>query len=292
MTNDLLRDLWFPTDRCVIAGHWTPSRGGGTLPIEDPSTGAEIGRIARGAGGRVLARIGLFVRGRADEPAGIGATDLGKPLAQARADALALARYMEFYAGAADKVMGQTIPYLEGYTVYTLREPHGVTAHIIPWNYPMQIIGRSVGAALAMGNAVVLKPAEEACLTALAFARLAEEVGLPPGALNVVPGLGEEAGAALAGHPGVQRVSFTGSLAVGRLVQAAAARNVVPVTLELGASPRSWSLPMPISTPRCPSSSMRASRTRARPVRPPRASWSSGPSMTRFSPGWPNATAR
>ena len=82
---------------------------------------------------------------------------------------------MEFYGGAADKVMGETIPYLEGYTVYTLREPHGVTGHIVPWNYPMQIIGRSVGAALAMGNACVLKPAEEACLTALAFARLAEE---------------------------------------------------------------------------------------------------------------------
>ncbi|MCO8146540.1 aldehyde dehydrogenase family protein [Rhodovulum tesquicola] len=260
MTNDLLRDLWFPTDRCVIAGHWTPPRGGETLPIEDPSTGAEIGRIARGQAadidaavtaaqdarrgawgrataaerGRVLARIGQFVRGRADELAGIEATDVGKPLAQARADALALARYMEFYGGAADKVMGQTIPYLDGYTVYTLREPHGVTAHIIPWNYPMQIIGRSVGAALAMGNAVVLKPAEEACLTALAFARLAEEAGLPPGALNVVPGLGEEAGAALAAHPGVNHISFTGSLNVGRLVQAAAAQNVVPVTLELG----------------------------------------------------------
>nr|WP_243695907.1 aldehyde dehydrogenase family protein [Rhodovulum marinum] len=233
---------------------------GQTLPIENPSTGETIGEIARGQAadidaaiaaaqdartgawgrttaaerGRILARIGQFVRGRADELAAIEATDVGKPLTQARADAMALARYMEFYGGAADKVMGQTIPYLEGYTVYTLREPHGVTGHIIPWNYPMQIIGRSVGAALAMGNAVVLKPAEEACLTALAFAKLAEEAGLPPGALNVVPGLGEEAGAALTAHPGVNHISFTGSLAVGRLVQAAAAQNVVPVTLELG----------------------------------------------------------
>jgi aldehyde dehydrogenase (NAD+) len=164
----------------------------------------------------------------------IEASDVGKPLKQARADALALARYMEFYAGAADKVMGQTIPYLDGYTVYTLREPHGVTGHIVPWNYPMQIVGRSVGAALAMGNACVLKPAEEASLTALAFARIAAEAGLPPGALNVVPGLGEEAGAALSGHPGVRHLSFTGSVAVGRAVQAAAAANVVPVTLELG----------------------------------------------------------
>jgi aldehyde dehydrogenase (NAD+) len=109
-----------------------------------------------------------------------------------------------------------------------------VTGHIIPWNYPMQIVGRSVGAALAAGNACLLKPAEEASLTALAFAALAEEAGLPGGALNVVPGLGEEAGAALAAHPGVDHLSFTGSATVGRAVQAAAAANVVPVTLELG----------------------------------------------------------
>ncbi|MEX2517983.1 MAG: aldehyde dehydrogenase family protein, partial [Paracoccaceae bacterium] len=120
------------------------------------------------------------------------------------------------------------------YTVYTLREPHGVTGHIVPWNYPMQIIGRSVGAALAMGNACVLKPSEEACLTALAFAAIAEEAGLPPGAVNVVPGLGAEAGAALSGHRGVRHLSFTGSVGVGRMVQIAAAQHIVPVTLELG----------------------------------------------------------
>lgn len=252
--------IWYDADKVFIGGAWRPPLSGQDLPLEDPSTGEEIGRIARGdardidaavtaaqgalAGdwgrmpaaerGRVLARIGKLVEERIDDLAVIEATDVGKPLTQARADALALARYMEFYGGAADKVMGETIPYLDGYTVYTLREPHGVTGHIIPWNYPMQIIGRSVGAALAMGNAAVLKPAEEACLTALAFAALAEEAGLPPGALNVVPGLGEEAGAALARHPGVDHISFTGSLAVGKLVQAAAAQNVVPVTLELG----------------------------------------------------------
>ena len=121
-----------------------------------------------------------------------------------------------------------------GYTALTLREPHGVTGHIVPWNYPMQIVGRSVGAALAMGNACVLKPAEEACLTVLAFARIAIEAGLPPGALNVVPGLGEEAGAALSAHPGIDHLSFTGSVATGALVQTAAAQNAVPVTLELG----------------------------------------------------------
>ena len=254
------QDLWFDPAKVLIGGRWQAPEAGGTLPLENPSTGAEIGVIARGtqadideavaaakaarAGdwgrmsaverGRVLTRLGQLVSERVDDLAVIEATDVGKPLKQARADAVALARYLEFYGGAADKVMGETIPYLDGYTVYTLREPHGVTGHIVPWNYPMQIIGRSVGAALAMGNAAVLKPAEEACLTALAFAALAEEAGLPAGALNVVPGLGEEAGAALSGHPGVNHISFTGSVGVGIAVQAAAARNVVPVTLELG----------------------------------------------------------
>ena len=162
------------------------------------------------------------------------ALDVGKPLKQGRADAIALARYLEFYGGAADKVHGETLPFQDGYTALTLREPHGVTGHIVPWNYPMQIVGRSVGAALAMGNACVLKPAEEACLTVLAFARIAAEAGLPAGALNVVTGLGEEAGAALSAHPGVDHISFTGSVATGMLVQAAAAKNAVPVTLELG----------------------------------------------------------
>ncbi|ARE38638.1 Aldehyde dehydrogenase [Rhodovulum sp. P5] len=255
-----MRELWFSTDSCFIGGFWTQPASREFLPVENPSTGAPIGSIARGkvadiddavaaAGdalkgpwgrmaaaerGRLLTRIGHFVRAKTETLARIEATDVGKPLTQARADAAALARYLEFYGGAADKIMGETIPYQEGYTVYTLREPHGVTGHIIPWNYPMQIIGRSVGAALAMGNACVLKPAEDACLSALAFAKLAEEAGLPAGALNVVPGLGEEAGAALAAHPDVAHISFTGSLTVGRLVQQAAARHVAPVTLELG----------------------------------------------------------
>jgi aldehyde dehydrogenase (NAD+) len=245
-------------EQLFIAGRWHRARA--TLPVEDPSTGEQIGTIAAGAAadidaavdaaqqafsggwgsctaaerGRILAKIGQAVEARADRLAELEARDVGKPLKQARADALALARYLEFYAGAADKLHGETIPYLHGYTVFTLREPHGVTAHIIPWNYPMQIIGRSVVGALAAGNAAVVKPAEEASLTAVAFARIAEEAGLPAGALNVVTGLGEEVGAALAGHPGVHHVSFTGSTAVGALVQAAAGKNAVPVTLELG----------------------------------------------------------
>jgi aldehyde dehydrogenase (NAD+) len=251
---------WFDTAQVFIAGRWQAPATGDTLPLHDPSTGLEIGRIARGGAedidaavtaaqsalngdwgaltaadrGRLLARLGTLVTEHADALAEMEATDVGKPLTQAHADVVALARYCEFYAGAADKVMGQTIPFQQGFTVYTLREPIGVTGHIVPWNYPMQIIGRSLGAALAMGNACVLKPAEEACLTALAFADLARQAGFPPGAINVVPGLGAEAGAALTAHPGVAHISFTGSVATGRLVQTAAAQNVVPVTLELG----------------------------------------------------------
>ncbi|MGR3496036.1 aldehyde dehydrogenase family protein [Citreimonas sp.] len=242
----------------LIGGTWRPTDE--TLPLHDPSDGSEIARIARGGAaeidaavtaaqaaldgewgrttaverGRILARLGRIVADNVELLAETEAHDVGKPLKQARADALALARYCEFYGGAADKVHGATIPYLDGYTVYTLREPHGVTGHIVPWNYPMQIIGRSVGAALAMGNACVLKPAEDACLTALLFAHFAQQAGLPGGALNVVPGLGAEAGAALSGHPGLHHISFTGSVATGAAVQIAAGANVVPVTLELG----------------------------------------------------------
>ncbi|WP_197918732.1 aldehyde dehydrogenase family protein [Thiosulfatihalobacter marinus] len=255
-----LPDLWFDPSLCLINGAWVPPASGDTLDLINPSDGTPLAAIARGAApdinaavaaahsarqgdwgaataverGRILIRLGQLVLQHTETLALLEALDVGKPLTQARNDVIALARYCEFYGGAADKVHGETIPYLDGYTVYTLREPYGVTGHIVPWNYPMQIIGRSVGAALAMGNACVLKPAEEACLTALAFADLAQQAGLPPGALNVVPGLGAEAGAALAEHPGIQHISFTGSVATGSLIQAAAAKNVVPVTLELG----------------------------------------------------------
>lgn len=255
-----VKPLGLDAGLCFVNGAWVAANVGEKIALRNPSDGATLCEIARGDAtdidravqaahaalegpwgqltnferGRILHRIGDLVLENIDELAALEAMDVGKPLKQARADVVALARYMEFYAGAADKIHGTTIPYLNGYTVYTLREPHGVTGHIIPWNYPMQIIGRSVGAALAMGNAAVLKPAEEACLTALAFAELAHRAGLPPGALNVVPGLGAEAGAALTSHPLVHHISFTGSVGVGKLIQTAAAANVVPVTLELG----------------------------------------------------------
>ncbi|MEH6740826.1 MAG: aldehyde dehydrogenase family protein [Sulfitobacter sp.] len=255
-----LRPLDIDPSHCLIGGRWAPCDSGQTMALVNPSDGSTLCEIACGGAsdidraveaartafegpwgkataverGRVLQKIGALVLENIDELAKLEALDVGKPLTQARADVVALARYMEFYAGAVDKLHGQTIPYLDGYTVYTLREPHGVTGHIIPWNYPMQIIGRSVGAALATGNAAVLKPAEEACLTALAFGELARRAGLPDGALNVVAGTGAEAGAALTAHSGVNHISFTGSVGTGRLIQQAAAQNIVPVTLELG----------------------------------------------------------
>ena len=255
-----LKPLGVEPEKCMIGGRWISPASNECLSLINPSDGSVLCDIAKGGKedidqavlaaenalrsiwgkstaaerGRILARLGHLVLEHTEELATLEAKDVGKPYKQARADVLALARYMEFYAGAADKLHGQTIPYLDGYTVYTLREPHGVTGHIIPWNYPMQIIGRSVGAALATGNACVLKPAEEACLTALAFAELANKAGLPDGALNVVPGLGSEAGAALTRHKGVHHISFTGSVEVGKLIQKTAADNVVPVTLELG----------------------------------------------------------
>ncbi len=255
-----LPKLPFAADKCLIGGRWITPQTGNTIDLINPSDGSALTAIAAGGAedidaavaaarsafdtswsqttatdrGRMLSKLSALVLEHSAYLAELEALDVGKPLKQAHADAIALARYMEFYGGAADKLHGETLPYQQGYTVYTLREPHGVTGHIVPWNYPMQIIGRSVGAALAMGNACVLKPAEEACLTALAFADLAGKAGLPDGVLNVVPGTGQSAGAALAAHGGIDHLSFTGSVITGQRVQAAAAQHVVPVTLELG----------------------------------------------------------
>jgi aldehyde dehydrogenase (NAD+) len=237
-----------------------PATTGEQLAVIDPSTGVSFASLARGdkhdidravraarsafegdwgkcsalERGRLMMRWSQLVLDHKEALVQLEAQDTGKPISQARADAVALARYFEFYAGATDKLHGQTIPYQNGYTVLTVRHAHGVTGHIIPWNYPMQIFGRSVGAALATGNACVVKPAEDACLSLLRIAELAAEAGFPAGALNIVTGLGNQAGAALAEHPGVDHISFTGSPGTGRLVAQAAANHHCPVTLELG----------------------------------------------------------
>ncbi|MEP6941663.1 MAG: aldehyde dehydrogenase family protein [Betaproteobacteria bacterium] len=248
-----------PPQHFIDNAQVAPSSGE-TLPMIDPSDGCAFAAIACGNAadvdravaaaeaardgawgalapakkGRLLAKLSRAILDHAAELANLESRDCGKPWSQAKSDVVACARYFEFYAGACDKLHGETLPYAPGYAVLTWREPHGVTAHIIPWNYPLQIFGRSVAGALAAGNACVVKPAEDACLSLLRVAELAAAAGLPPGALNIVTGLGTEAGAALVAHPGVQHVSFTGSPATGAVVAQQAARRHCPVTLELG----------------------------------------------------------
>ncbi len=250
-----------PAQGVFINNSWRPSHSGKTIPMVAPAEGEVFASIAAGNAqdvedaivaarsavedgawgrlnaterGRLLMKLSRLVEDHADELTLLEARDTGKPLKQARADAVAVARYFEFYGGAADKVHGDTLPFLNGYLAMTVYEPLGVTGHIIPWNYPGQVFGRSVGAALAMGNACVVKPAEEACLVPLRLAELAAEAGFPEGALNIIPGLGEEAGAALSNHRGIDFISFTGSPEVGTLIQTAAAKNHIGCTLELG----------------------------------------------------------
>ncbi len=184
--------------------------------------------------GRILYRVCQLIRKDLDELAKLESLDNGKPLQQAKTDVEIAARYFEFYAGVADKIHGETIPVSPGYFDFTRREPFGVCGIIVPWNYPLQIACRAVAPAIAAGNTVVMKPAEETPLTALKLAEICKEAGLPAGALNVVTGFGEEAGSALANHPGINHLSFTGSVSTGSIVMKAAAQNIVPVTLELG----------------------------------------------------------
>ncbi len=192
------------------------------------------GQLSATERGRLMLKLSQLVMTHAEALALLEAKDTGKPMTTARNDMVVLSRYFEFYGGAADKVHGEVIPFLNGYQVNLLREPLVVTAHIIPWNYPAQMMGRSIAPALAMGNAVVVKPAEDACLSCLRIAELALEAGFPAGALNIVSGIGEEAGAALANHPDINFISFTGSNEVGVLIQQAAAKHAVKCTLELG----------------------------------------------------------
>ena len=250
-----------PSEGVFIDNTWSAAASGKTLPVVAPAEGRPFAKIAAGGKedidravnaarkafeegawgrlsaverGRLLSKLSREISDHAEELAGVEARDTGKPMKQARADIVATARYFEFYGGAADKAHGETIPFLPGFLAFTERVPHGVTGQIIPWNYPAQMFGRTLGPALAMGNAVVMKPAEDACLTPLRLAELAAGVGFPEGAINIVPGLGEEAGAALASHPGLDFISFTGSPEVGAIIQSAAAKNHIGCTLELG----------------------------------------------------------
>lgn len=252
----------------LIDGRLHPSTTGERFTVVDPATTetlAEVAaaapddvdravEVARGAQaawaqlpprrrGALLVDVARAIRDRADGLARLESQDTGKPLRQASADVEVAAQYFEFYGGVADKLYGDTIPLDAQQFAMTFREPLGVTGHIIPWNYPLQISARTTAPSLAAGNACVVKPAEEAPLTTLVLGQLALDAGLPPGVLNIVPGVGEVAGAHLASSDDIDHLSFTGGLDTGRRVMAAAARNVKPITMELGGKSPSIVLP-------------------------------------------------
>ncbi len=252
-----------------INGQWSDAASGKTFETPNPATGEILARVAEGDAedinravraarqafengpwsrmtpserGRIIWRIGDLILEHTDELAQLESLDNGKPFAVAQAADVPLAADLFHYmAGWATKIEGNTInisvPYMPGanFHSYTLREPIGVVGQIIPWNFPLLMAAWKLGPALTTGNCVVLKPAEQTPLTALRLAELIAEAGVPEGVVNVVPGFGETAGAALAGHMDVDKVAFTGSTEVGKLiVGAAGASNLKKLTLELG----------------------------------------------------------
>ncbi|MDT8326893.1 MAG: aldehyde dehydrogenase family protein [Roseovarius sp.] len=254
-------DMILPKPLNLIGGQWTPAASGEEMEVRSPLDGevfttiaasqaadvdaavksarlafdeGEWGRLTAAERGRLMQKLSLRILDEAEALARLESRDNGKPLAQARADMIAAARYFEYFGGAADKVHGEVLPFMAGYNVQVLREPYGVIGCIIPWNYPAQMFARTLAPALAMGNSTVLKPAEDACLTSLRLAELAGEVGFPEGAINVVTGRGDVAGKALSEHPGIDFIAFTGSPEVGQMIQIAAAKNYITCTLELG----------------------------------------------------------
>ncbi len=248
--------------RLWIGNEWADARDGATFATLDPATDETIAKVARARApeidraveaartafaddrwrrmnphkrSRLLWKLADLVDANADELALLETRDNGKTLFESRRiDLPGVAQTIRYYAGLADKVQGDTLPVAGPFLNYTLREPVGVVGAIIPWNFPLSMAAWKVAPALACGNAVVLKPAEQTPLTALRLGELAAEAGFPPGALNVVPGFGHEAGAALVRHPGVDAISFTGSTEVGRTVMREAAATLKKVSLELG----------------------------------------------------------
>lgn len=243
-----------------IAGKAVPAASGERFATIDPSFEEPLAEVARGraadvdaavraahdamhgpwagfapaARGRLLLRLAEIVAAHKEELAGLETADVGKPLKESRGDVEGVIATLIYNAGAADKIEGATIPLGPDVIDFTLLEPLGVTAHIVPWNFPLGMAARSLAPALAAGCTAVLKPAEQSPLSALRLAELALEAGLPPGVLNVVTGYGEEAGAPLVRHPLVRGVTFTGSVPTGRAIMAMAAERTIPVVLELG----------------------------------------------------------
>lgn len=259
MTASSETDARLETYDLFIDGDSNPAEEPERFETKDPATAEPFAMVARGREadidravgaarsafpswrskapkerGRLLTRFAERIREESNQLVELETRDNGKPISHARRDVETCARYFEYYAGIADKVHGDSIPLTDDYADYTVQEPLGVTAQIIPWNLPTNIFGRSVAPALATGNIAVVKPAEQTPVTAVVLAQLASDVGIPDGVLNVVPGFGDEAGAALSAHPDVDAVSFTGSVPTGIEVGQTAMENVTNVHLELG----------------------------------------------------------
>ena len=242
-----------------VDGEWIAAADGETFDTVDPATGEPIAAVAAaqaedvdaaveaareafpgwrdtdpGERGRIVYRIGQLIRENLEELAALESLDQGKPRSQAESDMTGAARYFEYYAGAADKLEGTSVPVGPEQVDYTVREPYGVSAQITPWNFPGNLFARGVAPALVAGNATVVKPAEQTPLSSLRLAELCAEAGVPDGVVNVVPGFGDPTGKALTEHEGVDQITFTGSVPTGQQIMTAAAETVTPVTLELG----------------------------------------------------------
>src|SRR5580692_6093589 len=248
--------------KMLIDGHWRDSLSGKTFATINPATEEVIAQVAEGDAadidlavkaarkafdsgpwrktdardrGRLMNKLADLIESHIDELAELETLDNGKPISESRhADLPLVIDCFRYYAGWADKIHGQTIPIRGRYFCYTKREPVGVAGQIIPWNFPMLMVAWKWGPALAAGCTVVLKPAEQTPLTALRLGELALEAGFPAGVINIVPGYGETAGDALVKHPGVDKIAFTGSTEVGRMIMRNAAGTFKRVTLELG----------------------------------------------------------
>jgi len=254
-------DLTKDARKLFINNEWRPASSGKTMPVVNPATEEVIAEVpsadrtdvdlaveaARAAlagpwsqlsareRGRLVRKLGERLMERADDVARLETLHNGKPISESRQIEIpAAAECFEYYGGWSDKVMGETIPVKGNHLTYTLREPVGVVAAIVPWNFPLLLAAWKVAPALACGNVVILKPASQTPLTALALAGLAMEVGFPPGVLNVITGAGSLVGQALVEHPGIDKIAFTGDTSTGKSIMRGAAETLKKITLELG----------------------------------------------------------
>jgi betaine-aldehyde dehydrogenase len=250
------------TLRMVIGGETVDAADGQTFEVANPATGASIATAplggkadvdraveaaqaafdapkgwstwAAGKRGRTLAKLAALVKDHTEELAQLESRNTGKPITSSRGEIVGVSLVFDYYAGAANKIYGQTIPVSKPGLDMTLREPIGVVGLIVPWNFPLLMASWKVGPALAAGNTAILKPASYSPMTALRLGELALEAGLPPGVLNVVTGPGGTAGAAIAAHPGIGKVAFTGETTTGQEIMRLASNNVKKISLELG----------------------------------------------------------